>query len=69
MSRLTFFILSILGIATEKGKVVVKYDYTAYGEIVEVYENTNYELSKINPFRYKGYYYDEESKMYWVSSR
>ena len=48
---------------------MVKYDYTAYGEIVEVYDDTNYELSKINPFRYKGYYYDEESKMYWVSSR
>ena len=48
---------------------MVKYDYTAYGEIVEVNDNTNYELSKINPFRYKGYYYDEESKMYWVSSR
>ena len=69
MSRLTFFILSILGIATEEGKVVVKYDYTAYGEIVEVYDNTNYELSKINPFRYKGYYYDEESKMYYVTCR
>ena len=26
---------------------MVKYDYTAYGEIVEVYDNTNYELSKI----------------------
>ena len=60
---------NILGIATEEGKVVVKYDYTAYGEIVEVYENTNYELSKINPFRYKGYYYDEESKMYYCKTR
>ena len=60
---------NILGIATEEGKVVVKYDYTAYGEIVEVYDNTNYELSKINPFRYKGYYYDEETQLYWVSSR
>ena len=48
---------------------MVKYDYTAYGEIVEVYDNTNYELSKINPFRYKGYYYDEESKMYYCKTR
>ena len=60
---------NILGIATEEGKVVVKYDYTAYGEIVEVYDNTNYELSKINPFRYKGYYYDEETGWFWLSSR
>ncbi len=60
---------NILGIATEEGKVVVKYDYTAYGEIVEVYDNTNYELSKINPFRYKGYYYDEENKMYYCKTR
>ena len=48
---------------------MIKYDYTAYGEIVEVYDNTNYELSKINPFRYKGYYYDEESKMYYCKTR
>ena len=48
---------------------MVKYDYTAYGEIVDVYDNTNYELSKINPFRYKGYYYDEETQLYWGSSR
>ena len=48
---------------------MVKYDYTAYGEIVEVNDNTNYELSKINPFRYKGYYYDEESKMYYCKTR
>ena len=48
---------------------MVKYDYTAYGEIVEVYDNTNYELSKINPFRYKGYYYDEETGWFWLSSR
>ena len=48
---------------------MVKYDYTAYGEIVEVNDDTNYELSKINPFRYKGYYYDEESKMYYCKTR
>ena len=48
---------------------MVKYDYIAYGEIVEVYDNTNYELSKINPFRYEGYYYDEESKMYYCKTR
>ncbi|MEI3535657.1 MAG: hypothetical protein V8R16_02630 [Bacilli bacterium] len=32
-----------------------------------VYDDTNYELSKINPFRYKGYYYDEEINMYYVT--
>ena len=48
---------------------MVKYDYTTYGEIVEVYDNTNYELSRINPFRYKGYYYDEETGWFWLSSR
>ena len=26
-------------------------------------------IGNINPFRYKGYYYDKETQLYWVSSR
>ena len=49
------------------GDLVVKYDYTAYGECT-VKQNSE-GLAEINPFRYKGYYYDTESQMYYCNSR
>ena len=47
---------------------MVKYFYTAYGEVqVEPITVTN--VSTYNSFLYKGYYYDVENQLYWVSSR
>ena len=60
------------------GKEVVRYIYDGYGNI-SVYEvNSNNELvlnnnssfiGNINPYRYKDYYYDTESKLYYLNSR
>ena len=46
---------------------MVKYDYTAYGKVTVVQDSEN--LSRINPYMYKGYYYDMESGMYYCQSR
>jgi RHS repeat-associated protein len=46
---------------------VVKYVYDAYGNILQIIGNQI--IGKKNPFRYKGYYYDDETQLYWVSSR
>ena len=35
------------------------------GNILDLYQT----ISKENPFRYRGYYYDVETQLYWVSSR
>ena len=31
--------------------------------------SSNYAVAVMNPFRYRGYYYDVETQLYWVSSR
>ena len=49
------------------GDLVVEYDYTAYGECTVTHNSEG--LAEINPFRYKGYYYDTESQMYYCNTR
>ena len=44
---------------------MIKYYYTAFGEVTKEPNN----ITNFNPFLYKGYYYDEETQLYWVSSR
>ena len=29
----------------------------------------NSHIGRVNPFRYKGYYYDEDTKLYYLQSR
>ena len=60
---------NINGIIDESGNLVVKYSYTAYGKVTVVSDTSGVGIGSINPFRYKGYYYDVETQLYWVSSR
>ena len=58
----------ILGLVDTNGNYVVKYTYTAYGEVEkDILVNTN--ISTYNPFIYKGYYYDVETNLYYCKSR
>ena len=63
---------NILGIIDTNGSLVVKYNYNAYGN-VSINDDGTYTLNSFianrNPFRYKGYYYDNESGMYYCKSR
>ena len=49
------------------GARVVEYSYDSWGKLLTI--SGNQELGKLNPFRYRGYYYDEETGFYYVSSR
>ena len=49
------------------GETVGKYSYTVYGECT-VEQNVN-EIAAKNPFRYRGYYYDTETGLYYLKSR
>ena len=60
---------NINGIIDGSGNLVVKYSYTAYGKVTVVSDTSGVGIGSINPFRYKGYYYDVETQLYWVSSR
>ena len=60
---------TILGIVDSNGNSIVEYNYDAWGNIVSFVDESSCSLAKINPFKYKGYYYDDETQLYWVSSR
>ena len=57
---------NILGIINQNGKIVVQYSYTSYG-VCSISGNTS--LGNENPFRYKGYYYDVETSLYYITTR
>jgi RHS repeat-associated protein len=46
---------------------VVSYTYDAYGQVVSV--EGNQIVGQLNPIRYKGYYYDVETSLYYLQSR
>ena len=56
------------------GRLVATYTYDAWGKIVKIngqnpedVASTN--IANINPFRYRGYYYDTETGLYYLQSR
>ena len=57
----------VLGIIDSTGQLVVKYNYTSYGEMAVAKDTDG--LADINPFKYKGYYFDLESGMYYCHTR
>lgn len=59
----------IVGIVDSSGALVVEYKYNAWGTIVSKSGSMATTLGHRNPFRYRGYIYDEETWMYWLKSR
>ncbi len=51
------------------GKLVVTYTYDAWGKLVELKDTTANSVGTLNPFRYRGYYYDTETKLYYLQTR
>ena len=56
----------ITGIINESGALVYEYAYSAYGKS-DKDEETG--IGAKNPFRYRGYYYDTETGLYYLKSR
>ena len=56
----------ITGIINESGALVYEYSYSAFGKS-DKEEETG--IGAKNPFRYRGYYYDEETGLYYLKSR
>ena len=61
----------IVGILDASGNMVVEYKYDAWGDAVSIYSasTTVDDLAFDNPFRYRGYIWDEETKLYYLTSR
>ncbi len=58
---------TIYGIVDESGMLVGKYEYSAYGKCTILLDTDK--IATINPFRFKCYYYDRESGMYYCHTR
>ncbi len=59
----------IVAILDSTGSVVVEYKYDAWGKPFEPTGSMKDDLGKLNPFRYRGYVYDEETGLYYLRSR
>ena len=49
--------------------MVVEYTYSPWGEILSTTGDEANTIGVINPFRYRGYYYDEETELYYLNAR
>ena len=59
----------VTGIFTRSGATLVLYSYDAWGVCTIVSDSSDCGIGNINPFRYRGYYYDAEIGMYYLQSR
>ena len=59
----------IVSIYNNSGAVVVNYTYDAWGKVLSVTGSLASTIGQINPFRYRGYYYDNETGFYYLNSR
>ena len=59
----------IVAILDENGNTVVSYGYDAWGAPLWCTGELAETLGKVQPFRYRGYVYDEETGLYYLRSR
>ena len=66
----------IIGIIDGTGSIVAKYSYDAWGTPIAITDGNGNDVSSnaghianINPFRYRGYFYDVETGLYYLQSR
>ena len=55
----------VMNLVDGSGNVVATYDYDPYGKVI----TSTGSMAEINPLRYRGYYYDTESGLYYLQSR
>lgn len=66
----------IVGILDSNCNIVAKYRYDSWGKMMsitdrdgkDISENNNH-IANINPFRYRSYYYDKETGLYYLNKR
>ena len=59
----------VVQIVDGNGNTVVTYIYDAWGNMLYHYGSHVDDIGKYNPFRYRGYVYDTETGLYYLSSR
>ena len=60
----------IIAVYDQAGNKLIAYKYDAWGNISETYYNNGFSTTAINnPFRYRGYYYDQDLGLYYLNTR
>ena len=59
----------IIALIDEDGNTVVNYTYDSWGKILSITGSLKDTVGQQNPFRYRGYYYDKETGMYYLKNR
>ena len=66
----------VIAITNASGTVIARYVYDAWGRVLQVTDahcnsvaDNSDHIANINPFRYRGYYYDQETQLYYLQSR
>ena len=59
----------VIGLVDSNGTKMVSYTYNAWGKPISKTDTLASTLGTIQPFRYRGYVYDEETGLYYLRSR
>ena len=59
----------IVGIVNQSGNQLVGYSYDAWGNLLSTTGSSANTLGKYNPLRYRGYVFDPETNLYYLSTR
>ena len=59
----------VKGIVDNTGTLVVYYTYDAWGKLLSITGSMADTLGVLNPLRYRGYIYDQETGLYYLQSR
>ncbi len=65
----------VIAITNDVGATIARYTYDAWGKVLTVKDangniiTSTAHIANINPFRYRSYYYDAETKLYYLQSR
>lgn len=65
----------IIGIKNANSDIIATYTYDNFGKILSIKDALGNEITSddniaiINPFRYRSYYYDNETKLYYLNTR
>ena len=65
----------IIGLTDSSYNLVCSYEYDSWGKLISIKDSNNNVITNtshigyINPFRYRSYYYDNETKLYYLNSR
>lgn len=59
----------IISIKDINAKQIARYSYDAWGKCKILEDNSDCRIAEVNPFRYRSYYFDTETNLYYLQSR